>query len=393
MKKSSNFLVGMLFFVAINVAGVVNSQEKSLWCVKPEFSTSLSITYEEFKKLDSLTPSMSENTEAPGFLDVSLEDLRLKNLQLSKYLVPFKKFTKPVYLVFDRAKDAYLVYANESTSCVYPVAQLSVATDKSFPPSLEVNSSTEKVHWYTRNNTEYDGGGSNIEFSFIKTSVVKLAEGWDSTAVSVIHVPDNADLDFGTTYYPKIGLIDHQNNQYYVTYPGTGVLKIWDLGSGQLKDEVQLYEKLGAPTFYYLHLLIDGALDYGGSTNSQMIFGNSCENLSRLNKDWVQDHLSKRKKIKDNKKYTGGYGFRREIGGYSDYLLEYYDLIYKDGAIYLKAQAGYLKDIQKMKTCLKDFPEITYPPNQELVEVYRFPGATGNKSFFQKIKETFSKKK
>jgi hypothetical protein len=287
--------------------------------------------------------------------------------------------------LFESTQNASVVYVDQAHECVYPVHALTNGS--------QINFSGEWLSFYgMRSGYEgetYLGRVANLKFKNLSI----LQQNLNEDKGILTDIASGKIFEVGSNSYGP-GIMSYKDKDYYLSYLGNGRLKIWDIDAARLLDEIQLFEKLGAPSFFYLQGPIYKSFETGSAQSPYEIFSDySCQKMPELNKEWLQDQLNQRTAIQDDSRYANWLCLNLEVITCNDFLMTYYTLSDKDGVLYLRAKDGYLKKIQKMKTCLKNFPEITYPPNQEMVEVYRFPGATGNKSFFQKIKETFSKKK
>jgi hypothetical protein len=75
-----NQLVGVvlsaIFSGVLVFSGNLFAEEKSLWCVKPEFDTGLSITYEQFQKLETATPKFNKSEDDSRTQIIDFSDIK-----------------------------------------------------------------------------------------------------------------------------------------------------------------------------------------------------------------------------------------------------------------------------------------------------------------------------
>lgn len=377
-------VLSAIFSGVLVFSGNLLAEEKSMWCVKPEFETNLSITYDQFQKLENVAPKFSKVKGNPKSQEIDFSGVK----KISKYPVQFKKFQKPLYFLFESTQNASVVYVNEEQRCVQPVRALAKAD--------EINFSDGELAFYGKL-MGYEGQeewGHVNKFKFKNLSI--LQQNFNGDKSTITDISSGKIFEVGNDSLESRNesrVMSYKNSDYYVSYLGRGRLKVWDIDSARLLDDIQLFEKLGEPSFFYLQGSIYDSFETGSAQKPHDLFSDdNCLKMAELNKDWLQDQLNQRLTVKDDSRYDNNLRLNYEVMSY-EFLMSYYLLEHKNGILFLGAKHGYLEKIQKIKTCLQKFPEITYPPNQELVEVYRFPGATGNKSFFKKIKEKFSEKK
>jgi hypothetical protein len=241
--------------------------------------------------------------------------------------------------------------------------------------------------------SEYDGPDYYFDLYFKYPNIfIKKNDVWRPN-LAVVNIADYSRFEFGSERSqignPKspIGTYNFNGQEYLFNYPGEGVFKVYHLNPPKLIENLQIFEKLNTPSFFYLHHCMlekmygNESVTYGYVKGRKDYFSNSfLDEAAGLDRKWIREQLTQLKEIKDDSRFTGHQYFLGELSDTIDYLLAYYDLVYDNGIVYLKAKAGYLESIRKIKNVLKDIPEITYPPEQESIEIYRLPGAKSKNS-------------
>ena len=397
--------------VVFSVLLQADSQANQLWCVSPNFeqkiATKISInSYEDFQKLKEGNLVLEKSTDGPNYLSLKISEL-FKNSIPQKYLLPFKKFKVPAYIISDysvgsdaeKNQQYYVVSEDKKNRCLYPLDTRNNLND------LVLLDKEHEQYFYSPV-SEYDGPDYYFDLYFKYPNIfIKKNDVWRPN-LAVVNIANNSRFEFGSERSqignPKspIGTYNFNGQEYLFNYPGEGVFKAYHLNPPKLIENLQIFEKLNTPSFFYLHHCIlnklygDDSATYGYAKDRKDFFDDRfLSEVSKLDRQWIQENLNQWKSINDGSQFTGHQYFYDPFADTIDYLLAYYDLIYDNGIVYLKAKAGYLESIRKIKNVLKDIPEITYPPEQELIEIYRLPGAKSKNpsghgffNFFKKSK-------